>query len=29
VLIFPWMIMPKPCAKRSKMERVVERYSLS
>ncbi len=29
LLIFPWMIMPKPCAKRSKMEEVVERNSLS
>jgi hypothetical protein len=29
VLIFPWMIMPKPCVKRSKTEEVAERYSLS
>ncbi len=29
MLIFPWMIMPKSCAKRSKTEEAVERYSLS
>jgi hypothetical protein len=29
MLIFPWMIMAKSCAKRSKMEKAVERYSFS
>ncbi len=29
MLIFPWMIIPKHCAKRSNLEEAVERYSLS
>jgi hypothetical protein len=29
ILIFPWMIMPKPCAKSSNTEEEDERYSLS
>jgi hypothetical protein len=29
VLIYPCIIIPKPCAKRSNTEEAVERYSLS